>query len=199
MDIREVTRYLLTQRDIVEQLKTADNYVQAYNRLPDQFVLPAKHAHLKAIIESFAADADAFARYIRAIRDGVSDATAYDGLHHLYRTVSTRALQVSRRARVRKACAILIPKLQERIGAEFSYADIARLQAFVEKAWGAMRLRAMADARRELKVDRLTSEGRAMALSDFWREMDKQIEAGTVPLDDMTIEDLLSNFVPSKT
>lgn len=196
MDLRAVTNMLLRAPDVARQLKLADSYIQAFNRVPDQFVLPAKHAHLKAVIEAFASDTKAFGHYIRALRDS-AEGGAYDELHELYRVVSLRAVQVERRNRIRRAVVLLLPRLQADLHQDVSYDDQTRAARFVEKRWGAMRLAAMAAERKLRRVERLSAEERAIVLDNFWRDIDNKLASGKVDLgDDAAYQELCELLTP---
>lgn len=183
MDLREATDRLLHASDIGKWMRLADSYIQAYNRIPDQFVLPKEHQLLKPIIDAFALDTQAFATYIRAMRDG-SEGSAYDELHDLYRTISVRALQAQRRSRIRKAALLLVPLVEQKIGRVLRYDDEVIVAKFVEQRWGSMRMMALASARGERQDKRLPSEDRAVMLEEFWRSIDRKLEQGEVPLGD---------------
>lgn len=183
MDLRTATSRLLRDPQIVEQLRLADMYIQAYNRMPDQFVLPRQHSVLQPVIAAFAADTKAFADYIRALRDADHDKSgAYDELHELYRTVSMRAMQSERRTRIRKAVLLLVPYLERVLRKSLSYEDQLRVGRFVEQRWGDMRLSAMADERSIRKAKRLNTEERAIALEQFWKSVDDALAKNEVPL-----------------
>jgi hypothetical protein len=180
MDLRTTTGKLLRDPDPAQWLRLADSYIQAYNRIPDKFVLPAQHAFLKPIIESFAQDTQALSRYILALRDAV-DGGARDELHALYRTISMRALQTDRRARIKRAVSVLEEQYR-RSGRALDHDELQRVSRFVEQTWGDMRMQAMAMAREQLKAKRLTVEERAIELSAFWRTIDAALDNNTVLL-----------------
>lgn len=182
MDLRTATSSLLRDPKVATWLKLADSYIQAYNRMPKQFVLPAEHSMLKPVIEAFAYDTDAFAQYIRALRDA-ADGTAYDELHELYRMVSMRALQNERRARIRKGLLLLFPHMAAALGREPTYDEQMRIARFIEQRWGAMRIEFLASERRLYKTRRLSSEERNISLKRFWKSLDDALEKGEVPLD----------------
>lgn len=181
MDLREATSRLMRAHDLGRWLRLADSYIQAYNRMPDSFVLPAEHAVLQPVIASFASDTAAFAKYIRALRDG-SDGGAYDDLHDLYRVVDMRALQAERRARIRKAVLLLAPELERAIKRPLPYEDQLQTARFIEGRWGAMRLDCLASERRLRNTKRLPAEERNATLQKFWQTIDKALEEGQVPL-----------------
>lgn len=182
--------------DLGRWLRLADSYIQSYNRMPDSFVLPAEHAVLQPVIASFATDTAAFAKYIRALRDG-SDGSAYDDLHDLYRVVDMRALQAERRSRIRKAVLLLLPQLEKDVERSLPYEDQLQVARFIEGRWGAMRLDCLASERRLRNTKRLPAEERNTALERFWQGIDKAIENGQVPLGDdehlAELIDLLKN------
>lgn len=188
MDLRQTTEWLLRAPDIGKWLRLADSYIQSYNRIPNQFVLPREHAILKPVIDAFALDTQAFATFIRALRDGC-DGVAYDELHEIYRTVSVRALQAQRRTRIRRATLLLAPKVEDALGHPLRYDDEVVLSKFIEQRWGVMRMSAMAQARNERTKKRLPTEERSVLLEQFWRNLDKSLDAGEVPLGGQVDED----------
>lgn len=181
MDLREATRTLMRQPDIARQLRLVDSYIQAYNRLPDQFVLPSDHALLKPIIEAFASDITAFAQYIKTLRDA-SETHCYDELHDLYRTIDMRAMQAARRTRIRKAVVVLMPEFSKALGRELTYEEQLKMARFIEHRWGAMRLAHMDEERRKHHAKRLPAEERTTTLAQFWKSVETALENNTVPL-----------------
>lgn len=190
MDLRDATSYLLRAPDIGNWIKLADMYIQSYNRMPQGFVLPVAHNVLQPVIEAFAADATAFADYIRALRDSV-EGVAYDELHALYRTISVRALQVVRRTRVRKAVLLLLPELEIMAKRSIAYDEQISIGKALEQTWGAARLSLMSRERNALTAKRLPTDERAAVLNAYWVDIDKQLTKGIVPLGDTTMDDLL--------
>jgi hypothetical protein len=183
MDLRTTTTHLLNAPDIGQWLRRADNYIQAYNRMREGFTLPADHAILRAVIEAFAADAAAWADYIRALRDAVEGA-AYDDLHDLYRTTSIRALQVIRRTRLRKAVLLLQPEIENLLGRAINYTEQTQVASGLEQIWGAARMALMSRERKEVTANRLSSEERAAILTAYWKDIDNKLAKGVVPLFD---------------
>lgn len=180
-DLRQATNWLLREPEVGKWIRLADSYIQAYNRIPNQFVLPREHVALKPIVDAFALDTQAFAQYIRALRDG-SEGAAYDELHEIYRTISVRALQAQRRTRLRRATLIMVPRVEQALGRPLRYDDEVVLSKFIEQRWGAMRMTAMAEARNERSVKRLPTEERSVLLEQFWQSLDKALDADNVPL-----------------
>lgn len=193
MDFREATRTLMRQPDIARQLRLADSYIQAYNRMPDQFVLPSDHVLLKPIIEAFAANTGAFAQYIKTLRDA-SDSHDYDELHDLYRTIDMRAMQAERRGRIRKAVLLLTTQFRTTLGRDLSYEEQLTMARFVEHRWGAMRLAHMDQERRKHSKGRLPAEERATSLSQFWKSIETALENNTVLLGDSGANELLEQI-----
>lgn len=190
MDLQSATSALLRAHDVAQQLKLADHYIQAYNRMPSMFILPAEHANLRPLIESFASNADTFVEYLRALRDSL-DGHARDEVHDLYRTVSVRVLQTSRRARLRRALDIILPEVEVANGGPLPYENQMRVMRCIEQTWGAMRMESMAKERSELTNKRLSSESRAVLLTEFWQMLDAELDAGRVLLGHKSVDDLL--------
>lgn len=183
MDLRTTTSWLLTAPDVGTWIKLADQYMQAYNKMPEQFVLPAAHSKLQPIIAAFANSPSAFVDYIRALRDG-SEGLAYDDLHALYRTISVRVLQVVRRTRVRNAVLLNQPDIEAFIGRSINYDEQIEVGKFFEEEWGRDRMEAMEKERMLRRNHRLNTEERATLLEDFWRDLDQRIENKELKLTD---------------
>jgi hypothetical protein len=181
MDLREATSWLLRVTDPASQLRLADNYIQTYNKLPSRFILPSAHKNLQPIIEAFANDVNGLVAYIRAIRDA-SEGGAYDELHDLYRTVSIRALQQTRRARIGKGVALVEKEVGRRLQREIHAEDRVTIARYIEQMWGAMRLEYMSAERSLRKADRLSSEERNIVLEEFWKKIDAELADGRVPI-----------------
>lgn len=201
MTLRATTSILLHAPDAARQIKLADSYMQAFNRLPDQFVLPKTHEVLLPLIEAFAHDTAAFAKYIKVLRDAAlksGDQNGYRELHAAYRTVSIRALQAERRSRIRKAAVMLVPALEGRLGRTLPYKEQTKVADFIEQRWGAMRIEAADAERAMLSAGRLNAETRNIVYDQFWYEISQQLEKGVVPLGgDEHFEALVSELLDS--
>ena len=64
MDLRAATSWLMRTPDPAKWIKMVDAYIQTFNRIPNSFVLPAEHENVRAVIEAFASDTNAFAQAI---------------------------------------------------------------------------------------------------------------------------------------
>lgn len=188
MNLRDATAFLIRSNEIVTYVKLADSYIRAYNKLPTKFILPHEHAALKPVIESFAKDTAAFADYIKLLRDAC-DGTDKTELHELYRSISVRALQHVRRARLKKAMEHVLPKVEKAVGRPLSYEEQMLVSKQIEHEWGKLRMDAM-DAARSRKKDRITTDERTEVLEEFWRELENSLEAGDVPLGRTSIKKL---------
>ena len=186
-ELRTATETLRRRADIATWLRMADAYISQRNKMGDKFVLPRDHEILAPIISSFATDMGAFGDYIRALRDATEGAANAE-MHELYRVVSVRALQVVRRTRLRKAVKALT---QTNALGEVNYEGELRIGRLLEQSWGEMRMAAMADERSATTARKLNAEDRRILLDAFWKDIDTQIEAGSVPLGELTMDDLL--------
>ena len=193
MELRDTTAYLLRVPDVANWLRLADNYIQAYNRMPTGFVLPADHSMLRPVIEAFAKDATAWGDYLRALRDA-TEGLVYDEIHELYRTVSVRALQVVRRTRIRKAVLLLLPQVEELLDRKVSYDEQMVMARMVEQDWGAQRLALLERERNALTSKRIPTEERAAILDAFWANLDKKLDKGTTMLSDETINKIVKDL-----
>jgi hypothetical protein len=190
MSLRKATERLVGLPDAAKWLQIADAHIQSYNKLKSRFILPAEHELIRPIIEAFANDTSAFAKYIKALRDG-AQGMPFSELNALYRVVSLRALQVERRTRLRKAVLALTPDLEKHLKREVDYNEQQAVGRAVEQIWGAMRLDALSNARDALGVKRLTSDMRAQVCDEFWAELDKKLAKGIVDLGERTFHDIV--------
>lgn len=181
MDLRDATNYLLRTPDAAVQLELADNYMQAYNKKPSKFILPAAHARLKPIIEAFASDTQAFSHYIRAVRDA-HEGIVFDALQQLYRRVNGRAMQRTRRVKQDKALLVWKPYMEAKLGRKIPYSDRRRVEEYIEQAWGKMRLAALAEERALRRTNRLAREDEEIFLESYHKHFDMELDAGRLPL-----------------
>lgn len=193
MDIQTTTSALHCAPDAATWLKLADNYIQAYNKLPNRFVLPSQHSILKPIIEHFAGDLRSFALYIKALRDG-AEGGAWDELHDLYRTVSLRALQQTRRARIRRAVDLVSEAVAGLLGRKPNFDEQQRIGRLVETHWGAKRLQYLQQERTLRRINKLSAEERSIALDQFWSDLDAMLESGEHGLSDEAVRSIAAKL-----
>lgn len=174
MELRDTTRAILKSTTPAVMLKLADKYIEAYNEMPEAFVLPREHVILLPIIEVFHDSLGDFVEYIKAIRNNLSGVEKTD-VHEFYRTISTRHVQQVRRKRAERA----LESLTKTIGRQLEQDEKVRVVKNLEKHWGARRTAMLKQASGE---GDLTVNVRAQLLVDFWKQIDKEIEDGDLPM-----------------
>jgi hypothetical protein len=179
--LRSATADLLRQHDVPEQIKLCDAMIAAYNKVPEKFVLPRQYSGLRPIIANFADDPQGWSEYIRIVRDAV-DGAAYDAMHEIYRSISTRVLQQIRRARVRKAVKVLCGRIGRATGVEPPYDEQLVIGRRIELMWKKQRAEAISLARSEYRNNRQPFEDKTEMLDAFWKEIDSKLEDGVLDL-----------------
>lgn len=178
MTLREATRHILDSDDPLNWLELADMYIGSYNQMPDSFVLPAEHAVLQSVIAGFHSDMDAFADYIRAIRDQYPPGDDKVKLHGLYRTVFTRQVQKARRQRVQKA----IEQVERALNRKLEYDEWVRVTAKLEQYWAKRRREFLKSQRALTAKGRLSTDVQNTVLKQFWAEINAEIDRGCLPI-----------------
>lgn len=156
-------------------LKTVDGYIISYNKDPKVFILPKTHKDMLPLIEEYAYDLPGFVQFIQKVRDTTSGDN-YESVHKLYRTINGRLVQQKRRERFDRA----LDKAVERYGPYPDYMTRQRWISALEQKWRKMRLEHL-DCERAKHSKRLTREQVAYIVSQFWEELDAEIEQGDVP------------------
>jgi hypothetical protein len=150
-------------------LRLADRYITQFTEMPENFVLPREHVTLKPIIESFHDSLADFVAYVRAIRNNL-DGVEKSQVHEFYRTVYTRYVQQTRRARIEKALKVIEKTLGRPLDAE----EKQRVARKLEQHW---------QARREMlrRANKGTPHGAGL-FETFWEQVEKEIDEGDLPM-----------------
>lgn len=178
MTLRDATRTILGSESPAEWLRLADMYIGSFNQMPSSFVLPAQHAVLKPVIEAFHSSTEAFVKYIQAIRDQYQPGDQRAELQMLYRTVLTRSVQQSRRARVARAITVA----ETMFGRSLDPDERDRVTKKLEQYWAQRRMQFLKSARGSTDKGRLRSDERTELLKQFWAEIDGEIERRDLPM-----------------
>lgn len=169
-------------------LRRADRYITFWEKDPDNFVLPAKHADLAPVLAAFVGGKhERFRAYVRAMRDEVraiwgASSTQYDGMQQFVRTLDVRAAQRMRRDKLSRA-AEWMRQTRPDIDADARSVWLRRL----EQTWAQERLDALRQRAVSAHQNRLSVEEKREVLDEFWASIDARIESGDLP----TYEDLI--------
>lgn len=180
MNFEEATTKVLQSVDPSTELRLADDYIAAWKKRGDLFVLPREYAHLKPIIERYSADTKRFLRYVRAVRDEIAEVDGmssmrYKHLQEFVRTLDVRTVQALRRDRLRGALAWL-----EREHPGVSTAQKKAWAVRVQQLWQKQRM-AWLEAERKQRGGRLSEDERREVLDEFWDTLEQQITEGVLP------------------
>ena len=174
-DLKKCTEKLLrTPNSINKWIEIADKHMQTKRENPYMFSLPRAHEFLSPIIYVYQKDIDGFLRYITSLRDEFSRGDkAWEDLQKVYRRINGRQVQAIRRERSARAC----EKAKELYG-ETDYHSRMQWVSDLEHAWASRRLEFLDGYRSKYKADRLDTETRTEALSEFWEIIDTEIYEG---------------------
>lgn len=180
MNLTDATTAVLNTQDPAAELRLVDDYIAAWRKRGDRFILPREHAHLAPIVERYADQPSALLKYVRAVRDEVAMSRGmatmeYKHLQELVRTLDVRYVQVARRDRLRAAVEWL-SREQPELTTEHKKVWVRR----VEQRWAKQRL-AWLTAERKKAGGRLSEDLRRAALDAFWDNIDEQIAVGALP------------------
>jgi len=177
MQLRDATRAILDSEAPAEWIKLANMYIVSFNKMPDSFVLPAKHAILAPVINAFYDSDEGFAEYIRALRDQFPRGPQRDALHILYRTVNGRVVQQVRRARLARA----LLAVEAAIGRKLEADERDRVAAKLEQHWGKRRTDYLNAVRSTTDKGRINTDERSSMLAEFWEQVDGEIARRELP------------------
>ena len=173
--IFELALNVANSQDPAGWLRTADTQIINYLKDPKGFVLNKAHKDMLPVIEDCAYDLAGFVEFISAVRDNCTG-VKQEAVYRFYRTVSGRLLQQQRRERFDRA-------LTKAIELHGQYPNYITRMAWIhqlEQVWRKRRQEAMADARGS-KGSRIPRDELADVLSEFWEDIDAEIEQGQVP------------------
>lgn len=173
----DIVDKLFSDPRAAEKLRLADSYILQQQRFGSDFVLPEEHEELQPIIDRYGKNLEKFVAYVRDIRNSVEPRkSAYVALHELYRMLEVRLVQQQRRERAKRALTWLSRK-HPRLSSEQRLRWLRKL----EQLWGKQRMQYMDVERRKTAKGRLSTEEREEILAEFWKEIDRQVDAGELP------------------
>lgn len=178
MSLREATKEILDSDNPAELLRLADMYIESFNKMPEAFVLPAKHVILRPVIEAFSDDLDAFVRYIHAVREQFPPGLKRADLQMFYRTILTRSVQQSRRQRLSRAVAVM----EQVVGRRLEREERERVAKRLEQNWASRRMDFLKSHRGATDKGRLRSDERSELLEEFWGQIDAEIAQRDLPM-----------------
>lgn len=170
------TKAILAAQSPVEWLRLADMYIMRSSQAPGEFALPAEHAVLSPVIESFRNDPDAFPLYILEIRDQLQPGDRRRDVNLLYRITRDRILQQSRRLRLGRALEVVDVICGRRLEPD----ERERVARNLEQYWAQRRREYLKAARSKTSTGRLSSDERAEQVRAFWEMVDGEITRGEV-------------------
>ena len=177
MSLPELTDHLVKDPKAAEKLRLADSYMLQIERVGRQFRLPEEHVQLEPIIEKYSRNLPKFVAYVRELRDTVPPrSSSYTAIHELYRMLEVRLVQQKRRDRARRAMTWYEAQ-HPRATTEQKHRWIRKL----EQQWGRRRMAMLEDARRKTEQGRLSTLEREVLLTEFWEEVDSEVEKGYLP------------------
>lgn len=177
--LKELREYVLTNTtEGANMLELADHYLQSYDKLDGNFVLPKVHEYAKPVVEAFARDPKGFAKWLQKVRDLVpKEDASRNRINFLYRKVVTRALQRERRAREDAAVAkaVKLKLIPDDYQAKLRYTR----RLIIE--WGRRRLATLAVERKGMNTKHIPIDMQEAILYDFWQAIENEIENGELP------------------
>ena len=176
MDIGEATKVILAAQSPVEWLRLADMYIMRSSQAQGEFALPAEHAVLSPVIESFRSDPNAFPHYILEIRDRLQPGDRRRDVNLLYRITRDRILQQSRRLRSGRALGVV----DVICGRRLEPGERERVARNLEQHWAQRRSESLKAARSKTSTERLNLDERAEQVRAFWEMVDGEIARGEV-------------------
>jgi len=176
MDIGETTKVILAAQSPVEWLRLADMYIMRSSQAPGEFALPAEHAVLSPVIESFRCDPDAFAQYILKIRDQLQPGGRRGDVNLLYRITRDRIFQQSRRLRIGRALEVVDVICGRRLEPD----ERDRMIAKLEQHWAQRRREYLKEARVKTEKGQLSADERGELAKAFWMMIDGEVARGEI-------------------
>lgn len=175
----DTTYWLLATGAPAAYLAMADVYIKMYIRMgPERFILPRAHKDVAPLIEDYAYDLAGFVELTKQVRDTAAakgdSGTAAD-VHDIYRTLYTRLTQQVRRQRSDKIISLIAeqwrdPEPNERL----------EWRRKIDRYLADKRASTLNENRGQYRVRRLTRDETTEVLTDFWQQMDAQLEAGRI-------------------
>ena len=157
----------------------ADYYLVQYDDNPDRFVLPKDFVEAKPVIEAFAGDSLAYAKWLRKFNSDYVPRGSDIGKAITTRAAKSQCRGINRRKRNMELDAITQAIRLGRI--KDSPGDKARFKLRLSR-WIKEQYTGLLDAhRRQTKVGRLSVEERDELASNFWEELAQRIAGGELP------------------
>lgn len=176
--LREVRDTLLNINHPDRILRLADNYLQQFDELKDQFVLPREHAFVKPILEHYVGDLPGWVKFVKGIRDRLEPKTQeYVDVRELHKVLNIRMIQ--RRTRAILDVAVELACRKGMIDA--SWESKQRYAKRCIQTWKKRKDNMLDNVRRESPTGRGSVSHREELLREFWETVAAEVEAGEVP------------------
>lgn len=178
--LTELKQWILDDPDArVGCLEDADFYLVAYDEQRERFLLPAQFVHIKPVIEAFAGDSLAFAKWVRefARKYFFRGSEPSKQLSAIAASAQSRGIMRRRRLIIADAVAQAVrlrfipdtTKDRQRYGMAFNTWLRKRYTAHMKQQRGAH------------PGGRMTSEEREVETAAFWEDINQKILSGELP------------------
>lgn len=169
---------LLRQGHPDKIVRLADQYLRRLEEMGKDFILPKEHAVVRPLLEYYAGDLAGWVKFIRGIRDALPPRSKQQqGIHTFYRTILIRLTQQERRVRLDSAVAAAVRKKI----IPNDYDTKVRYARKCTQYWMRRRMALLEAHRRETGTGRLSLEEREGLLTEFWSNVDAEIQQGELP------------------
>jgi len=179
MDLREFRDTLLRLDRPEEVLQLADTYLTHMAELGDEFILPKKYEIVKPVLEYYSDDLEGWVKFVRGVRDRLpmSGRQYHPGVNALLRKLEIRLTQQKRRDRLDSAVTMAVRKsiIESNYDAKVRYAKRCT------QAWKMRRDTMLKNAAMSAKTNRLSVAERELLLSEFWQNIEAEIQNGELP------------------
>lgn len=182
------TEDLLLMPGIGKRLSVIDRHILAFGEDADDLQLPPEYKILQPVVNKYRKDLPGFTQYLRELRDELPNRSGeWREVQLVYRKVNTRLIQRQRRELTNMALEKNLVKygqvkFQERLK------WISRLEAL----WAKKRILFLEEMRAEGKNPHIKIEELNEILTEFWKNVKTDIEAGKYILPwDFSLEEAL--------
>jgi hypothetical protein len=178
--LTELKQWILDDPDArVGCLDDADFYLVAYDEQRDRFLLPAQFIHIKPVIEAFAGDSLAFAKWVRefARKYFFRGSEPSKRLSAIASSAQSRGIMRRRRLIIADAVATAVRSrfIQDTTKERQRYA--MAFNTWLRKQYASY----MKQHRATYPGGRMTSEDRESETAAFWEDVNQRILSGDLP------------------
>lgn len=178
--LRELKEWVLDDIEArASVFDVADAYLVAYDERPEYFVLPAEHRYAKPVVEAFAGDSLAFAKWLRKFNNTYVDRGSEAGKLITRRAAKAQSRGINRRKRNLESDALTLAlrrdMVEDSIAAKSRFKR--RLSVWIKAQYAAY----LTEHRRRTAKNRLSLEERDELVAKFWDELAQRIACGDLP------------------